>query len=43
MNADQRFAERRPDVLTLKTDTLTEDVTVTGNVIADLNNKYFYN
>jgi putative CocE/NonD family hydrolase len=36
MDADQRFAERRPDVLTFKTDTLTEDVTITGNVIADL-------
>jgi len=36
MDADQRFAERRPDVLTFKTDTLTEDITVTGNVIADL-------
>jgi putative CocE/NonD family hydrolase len=36
MDADQRFAERRPDVLTFKTDTLTEDVTVTGNIIADL-------
>ncbi len=36
MDDDQRFAERRPDVLTLKTDSLTDDVTVTGNVIADL-------
>ena len=36
MDADQRFAERRPDVLTFKTDTLTEDVTLTGNVIADI-------
>jgi putative CocE/NonD family hydrolase len=36
MDADQRFAERRPDVLTFKTDTLTENVTLTGNVIADL-------
>jgi putative CocE/NonD family hydrolase len=36
MDADQRFAERRPDVLTFKTDTLTNDVTLTGNVIADL-------
>jgi len=36
MNADQRFAERRPDVLSFKTDTLTEDVTVTGSAIADL-------
>ncbi|MGI8949962.1 MAG: CocE/NonD family hydrolase [Chitinophagaceae bacterium] len=36
MDDDQRFAERRPDVLTFKTDTLTDNVTVTGNVIADL-------
>jgi len=36
MDADQRFAERRPDVLSFKTDTLTEDVTVTGSVVADL-------
>ena len=36
MNADQRFAERRPDVISFKTDTLTEDVTVTGSVVADL-------
>jgi hypothetical protein len=36
MTDDQRFAERRPDVLTFKTDLLTEDVTVTGIVTADL-------
>jgi putative CocE/NonD family hydrolase len=36
MTDDQRFAERRPDVLTFKTDILTEDVTVTGVVTADL-------
>jgi hypothetical protein len=36
MNDDQRFAERRPDVVTFKTDTLTEDLTITGNVLADL-------
>ncbi|HNP22896.1 MAG TPA: CocE/NonD family hydrolase [Panacibacter sp.] len=36
MTDDQRFAERRPDVLTFKTDVLKEDVTVTGNVIADI-------
>ncbi|MDQ6903263.1 MAG: CocE/NonD family hydrolase [Bacteroidota bacterium] len=36
MTDDQRFAERRPDVLVFKTDTLTEAVTLTGNVIADL-------
>ena len=33
---DQRFAERRPDVKTYKTDTLTQDITLTGPVIADL-------
>jgi predicted acyl esterase len=36
MDADQRFASRRPDVLVFQTDTLTEDVTVAGSVIADL-------
>lgn len=36
MTDDQRFASRRPDVLTFQTDTLTEAVTVTGSVIADL-------
>jgi putative CocE/NonD family hydrolase len=36
MTDDQRFAERRPDVLTFKTDLLTEDVNVTGIVTADL-------
>jgi putative CocE/NonD family hydrolase len=36
MNDDQRFAERRPDVLSFKTEILTEDLTVTGNVAADL-------
>lgn len=36
MNADQRFAERRQDVLSFKTDTLMEDVTVTGSIVADL-------
>ena len=36
MSDDQRFAARRPDVLVFKTDTLTTDVTVTGNVIADI-------
>jgi len=33
---DQRFAERRPDVKTYQTDTLKEDITLTGPVIADL-------
>jgi hypothetical protein len=36
MTDDQRFAERRPDVLTFKTAILDEDVTVTGIVTADL-------
>jgi len=33
---DQRFAERRPDVKTYKTDVLTEDITLAGPVIAQL-------
>ncbi|MBR9999537.1 MAG: CocE/NonD family hydrolase [Cyclobacteriaceae bacterium] len=33
---DQRFAERRPDVATFKTDILREDVTIAGEVVADL-------
>jgi uncharacterized protein len=36
MTDDQRFAERRPDVLAFKTAVLAEDVTVTGVVTADL-------
>jgi putative CocE/NonD family hydrolase len=36
MTDDQRFAARRPDVLVFQTDTLTDDVTVAGNVVADL-------
>jgi putative CocE/NonD family hydrolase len=36
MTDDQRFAARRPDVLVFKTDTLTEDMTLTGPIIADL-------
>ena len=36
MTDDQRFASRRPDVLVFKTDILTADITVTGNVIADI-------
>ncbi|WP_346858824.1 CocE/NonD family hydrolase [uncultured Draconibacterium sp.] len=36
MSNDQRFAARRPDVLVFQTDILKEDVTVTGNVIADI-------
>jgi putative CocE/NonD family hydrolase len=33
---DQRFVEKRPDVLTWKTEELTEDVTLTGQVTAKL-------
>ncbi len=36
MTDDQRFASRRPDVLTFETAILNEDITVTGNVIADI-------
>jgi uncharacterized protein len=36
MDDDQRFAARRPDVLVYRTDTLAEDVTLAGPVIADL-------
>ncbi|HXT26367.1 MAG TPA: CocE/NonD family hydrolase [Candidatus Eisenbacteria bacterium] len=33
---DQRFVDGRPDVLTWQTDTLQDDVTVAGNVVAKL-------
>jgi uncharacterized protein len=33
---DQRFAHQRPDVLSWETEPLTEDVTITGNVLAHL-------
>jgi uncharacterized protein len=36
MTDDQRFASRRPDVLTFQTDTLQEDLKLAGPVIADL-------
>ncbi len=36
MTDDQRFASRRPDVLTFQMDELTEDMTLAGPVIADL-------
>lgn len=36
MTDDQRFAERRPDVITFKTDILSEDVTLTGVFTANL-------
>lgn len=36
MTDDQRFASRRPDVLTFETGILENDVTLGGTVIADL-------
>ena len=36
MTADQRFAERRPDVLTFKTPILNEDITLVGDIQVDL-------
>jgi predicted acyl esterase len=36
MYEDQRFAATRPDVLVYQTEVLTEDVTISGNVFADL-------
>lgn len=36
MVGDQRFAARRPDVLTYQTDVLDHDVTLAGNIWADL-------
>ena len=36
MTDDQRFAARRPDVLVFESDTLTEDMTITGEIIADI-------
>lgn len=33
---DQRFAERRPDVKTYTSDTLSQDLTLTGPVMADI-------
>ncbi|MFV0269416.1 MAG: CocE/NonD family hydrolase [Draconibacterium sp.] len=36
MSNDQRFAARRPDVLVFQTDVLSEDITVTGSVLADI-------
>lgn len=36
MVEDQRFAARRPDVLVYQTDTLTENVTIAGPIIASL-------
>ncbi len=36
MTDDQRFANRRPDVISFETEILTEDLTLGGSVIADL-------
>ena len=36
LTEDQRFVDNRPDVLTFVTDTLTKDVTITGNIFAHL-------
>lgn len=36
MTDDQRFASRRPDVLTFETDTLSSDLTLGGTLVADL-------
>ena len=36
MTDDQRFASRRPDVLSFSTDALTEDMTLAGPLVADL-------
>ena len=36
MVEDQRFAAMRPDVVVFETDTLTEDMTIAGPIIADL-------
>lgn len=36
MAEDQRFASGRPDVVSFQTDSLTEDVTLTGEIVANL-------
>ena len=36
MTDDQRFAARRPDVLVFETDVLTEDITLAGDIMANL-------
>lgn len=36
MSEDQRFATKRPDVLVFQSDVLTEDVTLTGDILAKL-------
>ncbi len=37
MSEDQRFAGKRPDVLTYQTEVLTEDITLGGEILAGLN------
>jgi putative CocE/NonD family hydrolase len=37
MSDDQRFAARRPDVLVYETEVLTEDLTLAGEIFANLN------
>ncbi len=37
MTDDQRFAARRPDVLIFETDILEEDITLAGDILAQLN------
>src|SRR5207244_13150938 len=36
LTEDQRFVDGRPDVLTWKTEPLTQDVTIAGDVTADV-------
>jgi putative CocE/NonD family hydrolase len=36
LTEDQRFVHKRPDVLSWETDTLTEDVTIAGEIVAQL-------
>lgn len=36
MYEDQRFASRRPDVLVYRSEILTEDITISGKLLADL-------
>lgn len=36
LTEDQRFVQNRPDVLSWETETLTDDITVTGNIFAKL-------
>jgi len=36
LTEDQRFVDNRPDVATWETQTLTQDITVTGNIFAKL-------